>query len=551
MGGAASVFDAFAATAASHPSHDFLHVPASATRSYADGALTYRYAEALGEVRMLADRFMDAGIGPGARVALLLENRPDYFFHWLALNALGASVVPINPDLRRPEIAYVLGHSEAILVVGLEERADDLRGAAKDCGSAARVVAPGEVRGGIGRAKDARAARPAGRQDECAVMYTSGTTGKPKGCLLSNDYFLRMGERYLNRRGHVQLEHGKSRILTPLPMFHMNAMAGSTMGAVMSASCLVQLDRFHPRTWWKDVAETRATGIHCLGVMPAILLDLPECPEERAHRVRYGTAANVEPQFHARFEARFGFPLIEGWAMTETGAGAVISADYEPRHVGTRCIGLPIPGVEVRIVDEQGADVAPRTGGELLVRRAGPNPRKGFFSGYQTDPAATEEAWRGGWWHTGDMATRWEDGTLHFLDRRKNVVRRSGENVSALEVESVLRGHPNVAAIAVTAVPDEVRGEEVIACVVPRAASGEREARAIHDWALERMAYFKTPGWIAFVAELPTTATQKIQRGALRELAAKLPGSGSCFDLRDLKRRARTASETKPSRELS
>lgn len=539
MAGLSSVFDAFAATAASNASHAFLHVPRSATRAYADAALDYSYGEALAAIQALAARYREAGLGAGARVALLLENRPDYFFHWIALNALGASVVPINPDLRVPEIAYLLGHSEAGLVVGLPERAGELRSAAREAGSKAPVVTPDDVRSGIDKLASAAIARPGTLADECAVMYTSGTTGRPKGCILSNDYFLRLGERYLNRRGYVQLEQGKSRVLTPLPMFHMNAMAGSTMGMVMSAGCVIQLDRFHPGTWWQDVAGSRATGIHCLGVMPAILLGLPECAEERAHGVRYGTAANVEPQFHAKFEARFGFPLIEGWAMTETGAGAAISADDEPRHIGTRCIGRPIKGMEIRIVDEGDRDVPDGTDGELLVRRAGPDPRRGFFSGYLKDAAATEAGWRGGWWHTGDMAIRWEDGTLHFLDRRKNVIRRSGENISALEVEEALRAHPGVAAVAVTAVPDELRGEEVIACVVPREAnSGAAEARALFDWAYGRMAYFKVPGWIAFVAELPTTATQKIQRGALRESAALLPGAAGCFDLRPFKRRA-------------
>jgi acyl-CoA synthetase (AMP-forming)/AMP-acid ligase II len=537
--GAASVFDAFSATAASHPSRPFLHVPRSATRGYADAELRFTYAEALTRVDALAGRYRAAGLGAGLRVALLLENRPDYFFHWLALNSLGASVVPINPDLRPPEVAYLLAHSEAMLAVSVAERLEALRDAATQAQSGARVVAANEVAAGLEPLRT-QAARVGARDAaaECAVMYTSGTTGKPKGCLLSNDYFLRMGERYVKRSGYVQLERGKSRVLTPLPMFHMNAMAGSTMGMVMSAGCIIQLDRFHPRSWWQDVAESRATGIHCLGVMPAILLGLPACEEERAHDVRYGTAANVEPQFHARFETRFGFPLIEGWAMTETGAGAAISADHEPRHIGTRCIGVPVSGVEIRIVDEQDRDVPTGAGGELLVRRAGADPRQGFFSGYLKDFAATEAAWRGGWWHTGDMVTRWDDGSLHFLDRSKNVIRRSGENISALEVEEALRSHPAVAAVAVTAVPDEIRGEEVMACVVPRAAgAGVEEARALFDWVFERLAYFKAPGWIAFVDGLPTTATQKIQRGELRDIAARRVGTDACYDFRTCKRR--------------
>ena len=530
---AQSPWAALAAAASHCAQSEFLHVPASAARAYAQGPLSYTYAQAHAEATALAARYRQAGYGAGHRVALLLENRPAYFLHWFALNALGVSVVPVNPDYRRAELGYLLAHSEAALVVGLGHHLDDLREAVREAGSGAGVCGEDEV------LPPARASAPIApqRSTECALMYTSGTTGKPKGCLLSNDYFMRMGLRYLDRRGYVELEPGRSRVLTPLPMFHMNAMAGSTMGVVMSASCLIQLDRFHPRGFWQDVAATRATGIHCLGVMPAMLLGLPVAPEERQHQVRYGTAAAVDAKHHAAFEERFGFPLIEGWAMTETGAGAAIGADAEPRHLGTRCFGKLPPEIEIRFVDEQGADVPEGEPGEMLVRRKGAEPRLGFFSGYLKDDHATQAGWAGGWWHTGDVACRWPDGTLHFVDRRKNVIRRSGENISALEVEEALRTHPAVAHVAVTAVPDEIRGEEVMACVVPSGAAGVETARMIFDWADARLAYFKAPGWVAFVRELPVTATQKVQRGALREQAAAL--RGEAHDLRALKQRQR------------
>ena len=337
----------------------------------------------------------------------------------------------------------------------------------------------------------------------------------------------------------MRVDVGKARVLTPLPLFHMNAMGGSTMGMVTTGGCVIQLDRFHPRTWWRDVAATRATGVHYLGVMPAILLKLPEAPEEREHCVFYGTGANVEPEHHAAFEKRFGFPLIEGWAMTETGSSSAISADHEPRHVGTRCFGRPSAEVEIRLVDEQGKDVPEGAPGELLVRRAGANPTQGFFSGYLKDPEATAAGWAGGWWHSGDMVQRGPDGALHFVDRKKNVIRRGGENISALDVETVLLRHPVVAQVAVSAVHDELRGEEVIAFVVTGASAprDEAAARAIAEWALAEMAYYKVPGWIAFVDALPVTATQKIQRGELRALAERAMQAPGCHDVRSLKKR--------------
>lgn len=537
--GNGSPYAAMQTAALNYPDNEFLLVPASATAAYARGAISLTYADAIIQIDALAARYRAAGLGSGRRVALLLENRPAYFLHWLALNGVAASVVPVNPDYRRAEIAYLLAHSEAALVVGVSERLDDLRAAALDAGGKVRVVDAEDVAGGLAQIPDPAPTHAAAPRTECALMYTSGTTGKPKGCILSNDYFLRTGLRYLGRRGYVQLEPGRSRVLTPLPMFHMNAMAGSTMGMLMCGGCVIQLGRFHPKTWWADVAATRATGIHCLGVMPAILLGLPSAPEDTAHCVRYGTAANVEPQHHAAFEQRFGFPLVEGWAMTETGAGAAISADSEPRHLGTRCFGKVPMGLELRLVDERGADVAPGEPGEMLVRRAGADPRQGFFSGYLKDDAATAAGWADGWWHSGDVATMWPDGTLHFVDRKKNVIRRSGENISALEVEETLRAHPLVAQVAVTGVPDEVRGEEVMACIVAAGSAGAAEARQIFDWANHRTAYYKCPGWIAFVSALPTTATQKLQRGALKELASRARAGGACFDLRPHKRRTR------------
>jgi acyl-CoA synthetase (AMP-forming)/AMP-acid ligase II len=306
----------------------------------------------------------------------------------------------------------------------------------------------------------------------------------------------------------------------------MNALAVSTTAMILAGGCIVQLDRFHPRTWWREVAESGATIVHYLGVMPAILMSLAETPLDRAHRVRFGYGANANPKDHAAFEERFGFPLIEAWAMTETGGGALIAASRAPRHVGTRCIGQPPPGLEVLIHDTQ----------ELLVRQAGADPRRGFFSGYLKDPGATEQAWRDGWFHTGDALRRGPDGSLHFVDRLKNIIRRAGENIAALEVEATLAEHPAIGQVAVIAVPDSVRDEEVMACIVlQQSQSRSRQtAISIQDWCLERLAYFKAPGHVAFLDSLPTTATNKVQKAKLADFAVN---AADCFDLRERKKR--------------
>ena len=537
-----TVHAAFKRVAARRGDADFLCVEAVTAETYGIDAGARSWREVAGEVDRLRTAYAQAGYGHGHRVGLLLENRPAFFTHWLALNSLGISIVPIHAELRSAEWTYLIGHSEMSLAVVQPGREGGLRAAAIEAGAPLDTIRP-EVAGQIPAARSpARlAGQPVGRASECALLYTSGTTGRPKGCRLANGYFLRAGEWYLGLGDLAEVRNDAERFITPLPLSHMNALAFSSMAAILSGGALVQLDRFHPTTWWQSVRESRATVVHYLGVMPAMLLAAPPSPLDHQHGVRFGFGAGVDPRHHAAFEERFAFPLLEAWAMTETGAAGCIMANREPRHVGTSCFGRAELAVETRIVDEQGAAVGADVPGELLVRAAGTDPRRDFFLGYLKDEDATEEAWAGGWFHTGDVVRRSAEGDFHFVDRRKNVIRRSGENISAVEVESVLNLHLAVAASAVAATPDPVRGDEVLACIVLRKAANlpapEQIAASIVRHALERLAYFKAPGYVAFVDALPLTVSQKIQRGELRELARTLPGTPSCIDTRQMKRR--------------
>jgi acyl-CoA synthetase (AMP-forming)/AMP-acid ligase II len=532
----------FAATAAHAPASQFLHLDPVTAQAYGIPAQHVSWGEAATEVERLRAAYAAAGYGHGHRVGLLLENRPAFLFHWFALNALGVSVVPVNAEMRAAELEYLIGHSEIALAVTLPQRAADLRAAAAKVGIAMGVWDPA---GGAEPPCAPNAAPAAGTEPgpatECALLYTSGTTGRPKGCRLSNEYFLRAGEWYAQLDGVCSVRPHQERIITPLPLNHVNAMAFSTMVVITAGGTLIQLDRFHPRSWWQSVRGSGATIVHYLGVMPAMLLSAPASPQDREHQARWGFGAGVDRKNHAVFEQRFGFPLVEAWAMTETGAAACIMANHEPRHVGTSCFGKPEAFVEVRLVDDDGRDVPAGTPGELLVRSSGPDPRRYFFSEYLKDEAATQEAWAGGWFHTGDMVRADEQGCLYFVDRKKNVIRRSGENISAVEVESVLNQHPAVRTSAVAATPDEVRGDEVLACIITRAAipQAEREAlaRSIVQHALDNLAYYKAPGYVAFVGEVPLTPSQKIQRGQLRELALSLPSQACCIDTRGMKKR--------------
>lgn len=542
---ASTVADAFEATAATWPQHAFVAVLPETAAVYGIEAGDVSYADAQARITALRAAYAAAGYGHGHRVGLLLDNRPAFFMHWFALNGLGVSVVPIHADLRAAELEYLVGHSEIALAVALAPRHAGLRAAAVAAGRPLQLMADGDLPPAAPFSAP-QAAAPVGGLSECALLYTSGTTGRPKGCMLPNRYYLHAGRWYAGVGGLATLRPGLERMLTPLPLVHMNAMAYSAMAMVLTGGCLIVLDRFHPSTWWASVRESRATVVHYLGVMPSLLMKAPPLPQDGQHRVRFGFGAGVDKALQAPFERRFGLPLLEAWAMTETGAGAVVMAHDEPRAVGSSCFGREGADVQVRLVADDGSAPGVDEPGELWVRHAvdaaaNTGPRHGFFAGYLKDEAATQQAWADGWFHTGDIVCRDAQGLLHFIDRRKNVIRRSGENISAVEVESVLNQHPAVKAAAVAATPDALRGDEVLACVVthePVAAAARVElAHSIVQHALAQLAYFKAPGYVVFVDALPLTASQKISRGELKMLAPALPGQPHCIDTRTLKKR--------------
>jgi acyl-CoA synthetase (AMP-forming)/AMP-acid ligase II len=526
----------FASAVSAHGDRPFLSVPANAARGYLPSGFEISYGEAGRRVDALAAIYRAAGYGLGHRVATLLENHPDHILHKLALNSLGACCVPINPDYRAAETAYLVEHSEPDLIVTLGAREGQAREALAKGAHRPPVIVSDRFASSLTKAR-----RPAGRGDAkpetpASVLYTSGTTGRPKGCILSQGYEVAAGARYASLGGLAVLHPGQDRIYNPLPLYHANSGVLSLFGAILTGNCQIQAERFHPKRWWREIAETKATVVHYLGIIAAMLHSQPPDAHERAHSVRFGIGAGVEPQLHRAIEQRFGFPLIEVWGMTEM--VRVLADCREPRAVGTRAFGREIPGVEVRVVDDQGRDLADGEPGEMLFRHSEATPRRGCFSGYLNDETATEEAWRGGWFHTGDVVMRGPDGMLHFVDRKKNIIRRSGENIAAAEVEAVLLTHPDVQQAAVMAVKDALREEEVLACVVlsqPKAAKDMADALFRH--CSERLAYYKAPGWIHIVQSLPTTGTQKIQKHAIYP-----PGTDPCahadvIDMRALKRR--------------
>jgi acyl-CoA synthetase (AMP-forming)/AMP-acid ligase II len=515
----------------------FLAVPANPTRAYHPQGMELNYAEADAAVDALMKRYATAGYGVGHRVSLLMESRPEHLLHKLAMNALGICCVPLNGDHRPREMAYVLDHAKVDLVIAIDTLQPLLR-AAMEAATHQPAVADAADDGPLPPPATRAASTTPAPDTPASVLYTSGTTGRPKGCVLSHRYELEAGRWYATAGGLATFHDGQDRLYNPLPLFHVNASIFSFYCVMLRGNCQVQTDRFSPARWWAEVHQSRATVVHYLGVVVPMLLGQPPGPFDRDHRVRFAIGAGVDPQRHAEFEQRFGFPLVEIWGMTEMVRAMV--DNQAPRQVGTRVFGQALPGLEVRVVDDQDRDVPDGTPGEMLVRHSAATPRKDFFSGYLDDPAATEQSWRGGWFHTGDIVTRAADGLLRFVDRRKNIIRRSGENIAAAEVEAVLQSHPLVEQAAVLAVPDDVREEEVLACVVLRPegrADTAAAVQAVFAHCLAEMAYYKAPGWLWLTDQIPTTSTQKIQKHQIFEPGVDprtLPGM---VDLRARKRR--------------
>jgi acyl-CoA synthetase (AMP-forming)/AMP-acid ligase II len=529
-----SLYDRFCLSAQAFKATPFLAIPRRLAELWSV-ANEIRFGDALERVDALKAAYQFKGVGEGDRVALAFESRPEFVFHYLALNGLGACVVPLNTDLSVAELSYQLGHARCSAVVGLPGLRPLLANSIEATGRPIPLGTDGpDSLGKLWRHRDHLVPNLNPLERPAAILYTSGTTGRPKGCVLTNVYLQEAAAYNLRLPSHLAFAVGSERQMNPLPLYHMNAI--NTLGAaIVTGSCFVMSGRFSATQWWNDIADTKATRFKYLGIMIPALLAQPEAERDRHSGVNVAFGAGVDPVLHERFEKRFGIPLIEVWGMTES--GRFMCVDREPRLIHTRACGRSLQGLEARIVDDAGQEVPDECVGELVVRHSAENPRYGFFSGYLDDPEATEAAWAGGWFHSGDLCTRSPEGLFTFVDRKKNIVRRSGENISSAEVEAVLACSPLVKQVAVTAVPDPLRDEEVLACVILRDHLPRDRSLALdlHRFAAERLAYYKPPGWVYFVDELPITGTQKVQKHAIFPggFRPDLPG---LHDVRDQKR---------------
>jgi len=468
---------------------------------------SWTLADVAGEVDRFAVGLAERGVVRGDRVALLAGNRPETLFGWFGANRLGAIAAPLNQALKPPEIAALLKlEMPRVLVVAEEHRA--LAAGANDLLDASdrpALATPGEiVRAGVGAPEVT--VRP---EDVAVLIATSGTTGAPKAVMQTHRTYAITAEAFPSWVGLGESD----RLLGALPLFHINAQAYSTMGALGAGGGLALLGRFSASRFWEDARRLGATQANAVGAMIHILLKSEPRPADREHGIRSVYAALALPQEqHRAFEQRFGLALTVGYGMSETTFGTVWPLG-EPARYGTmgRLRQHPRLGAinRARVVCEDGADAADGEAGELWLS----NPAT--MAGYWGDAAQTAAALADGWLHTGDVVRRDGDGFYTFVARKKEIIRRRGENVAAAEIENVLLAHPSVGEAAAVGVPSDLGEDDIVAYVAPRAGASI-DTEALRAWARERLADFKVPSAIHVRDTLPRTATERVAKHLLK-----------------------------------
>jgi long-chain acyl-CoA synthetase len=478
--------------AAAAPDKIFLFSEAD-QRQFSYKAFTQAVGRAAG---MLASH----GVGKGDVVSLLLPNSVEYVIAYFACWQLGALAGPVNGHLKAQEIDYVVSNSESKLMLVNSEFLSKV-----ESGRVPVVVFDDEREASHGF--DGQSTDSLTRDDEAIIIYTSGTTGKPKGCLLTH------GNVIANARQISEwLEFTETdRLLTMMPLFHMNAVAVTTMSALYAGGSTVVSQKFTASRFWDIVSEYQITSFGSVATMLSMLLSTyPDgVPAElKTNQLRFAMcgSAPVPAEVLRRFEKTFNCLVIEGYGLSESTCRSTFNPPDQRRRPGS--CGLPI-GNEMRVVDEDDQDVPDGKLGEIVLR--GENILKGYFK----NEAATATAFRNGWFHTGDVGYRDADGFYYIVDRKSDMIIRGGENIYPREIDEVLYQHPLIAAAAVIGVPDELYGEDVAAVVVLKPEANVTEQEVI-DFCKARLADYKCPKTVRFVTDIPKGPTGKLLK---RELA--------------------------------
>jgi len=472
------------------------------------------FARVESQTNQLANVIRALGVQKGNKVAVMMPNGLEYPLCWLALAKLGAIMIPINIQYQAAELEFVLNNGEADIAIAGQKQIEALKGLKSRCPSLREIVlfsmdstisGTGNLCSAMQKASRECSIDSVQQDDLLNLQYTSGTTGFPKACMLSHKYWLQLGQDMCNY-ARVTADDVD---LTAQPFYYMDPQWNVVL-CMIAGIPLVILPRFSASAFWKSVKDNQVTLFYVIATMPVYLLKQPVNPEiEKKHRVRLVMCSGIVPQLHKTFEERWNTIWREVYGSTESGGDLGVPVE-DNDSVGTGSVGIPFAGKAFKILDETGTEVPAGGQGELVIRG---EPR---MMGYYKNPQASAEKIRNGWLHTGDLFTKDKKGYYYIVGRLKDMVRRSGENISAAEVEGVLCEHPAVRAAAVVPVPDELRGEEVKAFI--QLQPGENaDPQDIVDFAGAKLATFKMPRFIEFVDCFNMTPSERIIKRDLLE----------------------------------
>lgn len=481
--------------------------------------LDVSYAQLDRESDLAAGKLAGGGLHAGDKIAVWLFNGPEFLYLWFGAAKIGAIAVPLNTALKGEILRYELEDCQAAAVVAdlrlletLEAslgqsslpRVWTVGNATSAPDSSARHASPWETLSSAEFSSHAPAP-----WDAASILYTSGTTGPPKGAVIPHEKYLTTS-REIAARSRLTPE---SVLFTALPLFHCNAQEMTTLAALQNDLIAAFDERFHARGFWENAQRARATHISLLISMINVLYKQPEAPSDLSHSVRTALTAGTSREMWRPFEQRFGVTILELYGMTECGCTTLMNP---PDRIRLGSVGTPLGFVEAKVVDDQDGEVADGSRGELVVR-----PRHPFtmFLEYYRKPEQTVLAWRNLWFHTGDYVTRDADGYFYFVDRKKDVIRRRGENLAPYDVESVLNQHPAVFESVVVGVPSPLGEEDVKAFVLFRAGT-TASPEDLFRFCADRLPFFMVPRYLEVVDEIPKTANQKAQRYLLRQRPA-------------------------------
>ncbi len=461
--------------------------------------------------RRVANGLAKLGLGKGDKVAVLLPNCLEFLYSFFGITRLGAVIVPINPLLKGAEIAYIVDNSDAAAIITCDRFIERVLAIKADCPKLKEIVSVGDAAETIPfrtllEAPDSGDLPTVTEDDEAAIVYTSGTTGKPKGAVLTHGNYVADTEMLLKA---VEV-FPEDRFLCILPLFHVNAQVVTTLCPLSSGASMILLEGFVPRGFLPALAKYEATSFSAVPTVYAVLNSFPDAEQYDLSHLRFciSGAAPLPVEVVKEFERKYKAFTIEGYGLTEGTCASSVTRLTGERKLGS--IGLPLDGQPLKIFDDDDNEVPAGTVGEIVIQ--GPNVMKEYYK----NPEATAEVLKSGWLHTGDLGYVDNDGHVYIVDRKKEMIIRGGQNVYPKEIEGVLYRHPAILEAAIVGLPDKVWGEEVAAFIVLK-PSEKIERTDLVGYCKQNMAGYKCPRKVFFVEELPKTATGKIQKGKIVE----------------------------------